>query len=169
MANRPTPTNLRKLSGSHPERINKREAKFRSMDSVKPLRAVERMPAALEEWNRVLPELVENGLLTRANLAIFGAYCVAYGHWMEAEDDIEERGRVIEEPVFNRQNEQTGHREKPNPSIAQAHQFMLAVLRHAIEFGMTPASATKVCASPDSERSDSFDEFIGGEDRQRPN
>lgn len=160
---KPTPTELRKLSGSNLDRVNRREARFRSVDSVKPLKIVERLPYALEEWNRVLPELVENGLLTKANLAIFGAYCVAYAHWYEAEDDICERGRVLEEPVFNRAGDISGHREKPNPAIAQSHQFSLEMLRHAVEFGMTPASATRISIPADAERADSFDEFMNGD------
>lgn len=78
-AGRPnTPSALRKLSGSNLDRLNKREPRFRSVDSVKPPKLVERDPIALEEWNRALPELVENRLLTRANLMIFAAYCAAY-------------------------------------------------------------------------------------------
>lgn len=165
---KPTPTETRRLTGSHPERINRREARFRSVDSVKPLKVVEKSPYALEEWNRVLPELVENGLLTKANLAIFGAYCVSYGQWLEAEDDIAERGRYIEEPVFNRAGDETGHREKPNPSIAQSVQFMMAMLRNAVEFGMTPASATRVQTPPDAERADNFDEFMDGGEESAP-
>src|SRR5712692_5728267 len=100
MANRPTPSALRKLSGSNLGRLNKRESIFRSVESAKPLKFVERDPVALEEWNRVLPELVANGLLTKANLAVFGAYCVAYANWQHAEDDVFENGRWITEPVF---------------------------------------------------------------------
>jgi phage terminase small subunit len=68
------PSAIKLLTGSHPERINKLEAKFRKVEDVRVLKIVERDPLALEEWNRVLPELVESGLLTRANLAVFGSY-----------------------------------------------------------------------------------------------
>ncbi len=164
-AGRPaTPTELRKLSGSHPERINRREARFRKVESVTAPKIVSSNPDAFEEFNRVLPELIENGLLTRANLMIFASYCLAYAYWVAALRDVEERGRTLEEPVFARDGALTGHKEKANPAIAQAHQWSLAMKAHAVEFGMTPAASTKVQADPNPERKASFDDFAGGDE-----
>lgn len=75
---KPTPTELRKLSGSHPERINKREAVFRRLDGVKLPKRVEAKPYAKEYWDEIVPELVANGLLTRANQGLCADICVAH-------------------------------------------------------------------------------------------
>jgi hypothetical protein len=56
MSNRPTPSELRKLSGVHLDRVNKREPCFRTVDAVKEPAAVARDPYAHEEWMRVIQE-----------------------------------------------------------------------------------------------------------------
>ncbi len=156
----PTPSALRKLSGSHPERLNRREARFRKVESVTPPKRVAADPEALEEFNRVLPELIENGLLTRANLMIFAMYCQAVALWQRASEDLAARGSVLVEEIFDRHGEITGHKEKPNPAHGQIIEYAKMALRHASEFGMTPSAATRVQADPPEDKAASFDDFL---------
>ena len=81
-------------------------------------------------------------------------------------DVIRDRGRLLEEEIVNKQGEVVGSRFKANPGIAQVAQYMALKCRLMIEFGMTPASATKIAASPEGARSDSFDEFTAGGDER---
>jgi hypothetical protein len=73
MSNRPTPSALRKLSGGNLHRINKREARFRKINT-----AEEALPTWLddlgrEEFQRLAPELIAQGLLDRGNIMLFAA------------------------------------------------------------------------------------------------
>lgn len=146
---RPVPDAIKDLTGSHNKRNGKAPRyRYLKLENVPVPRDIARDEIALEEWNAVLPELIENGLICRANLRIFANYCLAYAEAQRAQDDIFENGRTIEEDVFNRQGEVSGTRMKANPSISQAHQARLEMLRYAVEFGMTPAAATRVEASP---------------------
>lgn len=167
MSNRPTPTALRKLSGSNLNRLNKKESVFRSVETAHPPRYVERDAAAKEEWDRVIPELIANGLLTKANLTLFAAYCCAYASWMHAEDDVFENGRWISEPVFSKDGREIGTKRKPNSAIVQAQHACAAMRLFAIEFGLTPSSQTKVMADPSGERGGgSFNDFIEDQDAE---
>ena len=77
MANRPTPTTLKKLAGNPGKR---------------PMNSAEPMPAkgaptcpdwlqgdALLEWKRIVPELDRLGVLTSVDGAVIEAHCVTYG------------------------------------------------------------------------------------------
>ncbi len=168
MSNRPIPSALRKLSGSHPERLNRREARFRKIESVIPPKMVAADPVASEEFNRVLPALVDNGLLTRANLALFGAYCLDFAAAEHAQNDVYKNGMWLIEPIFNKNGEHTGDKRKLNPNIAAAVEYRKAMRLHAVEFGMTPAASTKVQAEPAEDKAASFDDFMGPEELPDP-
>jgi|SRR5579864_932536 len=167
-AGRPrTPSEIRKLTGTHLERLNKREPKYRRADAVRIPKRVETEPYALELWDEIVPELVANGLLTYANQGLCADICVAHAMMMKALDDTVERGQIVEEPIVNKAGDQVGVRVKANPAVAQVAQYMAMKCRLMIEFGMTPASSMKVNASPEAEKVDeSFDEFTGGSDER---
>ena len=91
----PKSAELRAISGS--ERRKPKEnplgAPRSQLKSVRPLGALPPLPAVLakiaparEEYLEVGPQLVEAGLLTRANLQLFVAGCLAIGKIMEAAD-----------------------------------------------------------------------------------
>lgn len=77
MANRPTPTALKKLAGNPGKRpINK--------DEPLPTTGAPQRPDwltgdSLAEWNRIVPELDRLGILTCVDGGILEAYCVTYG------------------------------------------------------------------------------------------
>lgn len=77
MANRPTPTVLKKLAGNPGKRpMNKAEPL--------PLKGAPTCPAwlqgdALLEWKRIVPELDRLGVLTSVDGAVIEAHCVTYG------------------------------------------------------------------------------------------
>lgn len=156
----PKPDSLKDLTGSKQPR-NAKSPRFRKVESVPVLKFVERDADALEEWTRVLPELIDNGMLTRANLSTFGAYCQAYANWRHAEDDVFENGRMFTVPVFNKKTgAHEGDRQVVNPNISQAQHAMLAMLRIAVEFGLTPAAATRVSAEPGDEKANTFADMV---------
>lgn len=77
MANRPTPTAMKKLAGNPGKR---------------PMNDAEPMPAggapacpewltgdALKEWKRIVPELDRLGVLTAVDGAVLEAHCLTYG------------------------------------------------------------------------------------------
>jgi P27 family predicted phage terminase small subunit len=164
MSNRPTPTARRKLTGVHPERINKNEAKFGKVESAKPPKYLDKIAA--EEFNRVLPELTANGLLNRANLQMFASYCGMFSSMVRALEHVRAHGLYIEISVFDKKTgHKTGTQEILNPSVKVARESALAAKNIAVEFGLTPAAATKVAASlseKEKPEEEDFAEFVSG-------
>lgn len=99
------------------------------------------------EWGRLSQELAQIGLLSRIDRAAFAAYCECWSDWVSAsrmcasvmvDGVLEDRkaikskdGALYESPYFSIKKR----------SAELMHKFL-------IEFGMTPASRTKIEASP---------------------
>jgi len=145
MGNRPTPTATRKLSGSNLHRVNKKEAHFKPIEEMDIPEEVRADKYALEEWERMFPEAVENRLLNRANLAEFMAICFAYAAWMHADDQVAEQGYWLTDKIC-KDGVLVSENMKLNPALRIAAQSRIEMRLHEIEFGFTPAGATKVYA-----------------------
>lgn len=98
---------------------------------------------AKAEWNRISEELAQLGLLTRIDRAALTAYCDVWADYIEASKfcatkDGNDRkviktaaGNLVENPYFSIKKR----------SLELMHKYL-------VEFGMTPASRTKIDASP---------------------
>lgn len=172
MPNRSTPTDVRRLSGSHPERLNRREARFEKLSSLPVVKGLDE--AAQEIFNEVGPELLANGLLNRGSVWLFAQFCRAISEWQHAAQDVDERGRKITQDVFNRTGEVTGTKEAPNPALAEMRNSAMLAKLIAQEFGLTPSSSSKVQAEPGAgQKKASFADFLSKEKSEdgstRPN
>jgi len=168
LSNRPTPTAIRKLSGGNLQRINPNEPKhycYRNADAVPLPKSISKEPLAKEEWDEIIPGLIQNRMLSRSNLKTLANYCLAYAAAEHAQDDVIENGRWVHEEIYNtKTGEQIGTKRKINPNIKLAAEARCEMLRHAIEFGLTPAAATKVAAGPVEEKKSSFGDFRSEDD-----
>jgi P27 family predicted phage terminase small subunit len=89
---------------------------------------------ALFEWNRVGVELVAKRLLTEVDLAPFTAYCLNVARMVKAEREVQKDGLTVLGPMGI----------KAHPSVLIGRQCGAEVLKFAKEFGLTPASRTRV-------------------------
>lgn len=159
MPNRPTPSSLRQLSGSHPERLNKREARFTKIEALEAPDWLDDL--AKEEFHRAGPELIANGTLTKAGFQMFCAYCASVSLMIQAQKDIAVRGMWVEEEVYSKAGELVGTKSRPNPMLVEANRAMIAALRIADAFGLTPSSSSKVQAEPGAnQKRPSFADFM---------
>ena len=118
MANRPTPTAMKKLSGNagrRPMTIN---------EPMPPLGAPD-CPVwltgdALEEWNRIVPALTLLGMLTSVDNSVLVGHCVTYGEIVATV--------------------KAGEPLKPG-LLGQMRGF-------AVELGLTPAARAKLSIAP---------------------
>lgn len=103
-----------------------------------PLLALPPAPGFLDdvgayEWGRVGSELVEQRLLTEVALAAFTGYCMNVQRMVEAHREC--AGGVTVETEFG---------PKAHPAVMIARQAGAEALKFAKEFGLTPASLTRV-------------------------
>jgi P27 family predicted phage terminase small subunit len=108
---------------------------------------------AKKEWRRISGELIAVGLLTEVDRAALAAYCCAWSRWVAAEESIQTHGLVVKAP--------SGFPIK-NPFVTISNAAMNMMRQFLIEFGLTPASRSRIHAEPrqQSKTSDPFAEFM---------
>ena len=92
-------------------------------------------PEARKEWRRSGRMLLQLGVMTEADRTALALYCQAYGRWVEAEEALRRYGFMVKSPAgFPMQS----------PYLAVANKCMEQMRSLLSEFGLTPASRTKV-------------------------
>ena len=94
------------------------------------------LPAAREEWARVMPELERLERLSPVDLQLLAAYCQAFGRWREAEARVEADGAVL----VIRDDKGTVRSAVPSPWAGLALKHAAAMRQFAVELGLSPAS-----------------------------
>lgn len=144
MAGRPPkPTMLKLVTGNPGKRaLNASEAKPRA---VAPKCPEELSPAARAEWRRISRQLLRLGLLTEIDRAALAAYSQAWAQWLDAVAQLQRTGAVVKAP--------SGY-PMLNPYLAVANQAYAQMKAMLTEFGMSPASRSRVVAGqPAAEQS----------------
>jgi P27 family predicted phage terminase small subunit len=90
---------------------------------------------AKAEWKRISQELLAIGLLTKVDRAALAAYCQAWARWCEAERNVQKYGHVVKSP--------SGYPIQ-NPYVGIANTALDQMRKFLIEFGMTPASRSRL-------------------------
>jgi P27 family predicted phage terminase small subunit len=107
--------------------------------------------AAKKEWDRVVPQLSELGVLTGLDGGQLERYCDAYGSWLEARADVKKRGATIKGP-FGPAN---------NPNVKRAFDERKEADRLAQELGLSPSARSRVKV-PEKEAVDPAEAFLFG-------
>ena len=145
---RAKPSALKKAQGNPGKRkLNEREPQVEPGEPE--------MPAGLpklaqQEWRDIVPRLLEMGVLTRVDGKALAAYCVAYSLAMTAAATIEKKGVFVKGAYGEL---------KESPAVRVQDKALKLMKSFLIEFGLTPASRSKLKIEPKSE-SDPFAEFL---------
>ncbi len=144
----PKPTQLKRLAGNPGKRrLNEREPQPQAGRVTCP----RWLPLeAKREWRRVAPELRRLGLLTCVDRLALAGYCMAYARWRQANDVLTDEGLTFVTP--------SGYVQQ-RPEVAIANKSLAEMKAFAQEFGMTPASRTRI-SMPEPEAPDPFAEFL---------
>lgn len=145
---KPIPTKLKVLRGNP----GKRKA---NVTEPKPVAAIPDCPKHLSseakaEWNRIVPELMSLGLLTRVDRAALAGYCQAWGRWVKAEDELAKTAEIVKTTQGN---------AIQNPWLSVANRAWDQLSKALVGFGMDPSSRTRIHA-PGGQKLDDFEEFL---------
>jgi len=151
---RPKPTALKQIQGS----------RIRNRGNEPQPSGVPKCPAHLDaaakrEWKRISRELSALGLLTSIDMAALAAYCQTFSRWAAAEENIAKFGAVIRSP-------KSGF-PIANPYVGVANTALTLMRQFAAEFGLTPASRSRLSIDPGQKPADPFSAFmasLGAED-----
>lgn len=91
-------------------------------------------PLARQEWDRIVGELTELGILSRFDRGPLAVYCGAYFLWAEAMDALQKYGTMIKSP--------NGYPVQ-SPYLATLNRQAEVMMRLASEFGFTPAARSR--------------------------
>lgn len=112
----------------------------------------ELVPAAKREWRRITPELRRLGLLSDLDRAALAAYCQHYAVFMEACQHVQKEG------VFVKPEGETVPVQ--NPWFLVMRQEGEAVRKILAEFGLSPASRTRVKATGNAPDADAMEDVL---------
>lgn len=136
------PTGLKELQGNPGKRpLNEKEPK--------PETAIPDCPdflkgEARKEWDRIAQELYDLGILSRIDRAGLAAYCQAWLDFVYASKQVDEEGEVLTSVRYNKKGDEILGGKYLNPWVSLKLAAMDRLLRTASEFGMTPASRTRI-------------------------
>ena len=148
---KPKPTALKELQGNPGKRaLNKSEPKPTGIPKCPP----HLDKAAKAEWRRIAADLTQLGLLTSIDRAALSAYCSSWARWVNAEDSIRKFGVVIKSP-------KSGYPVQ-NPYVGVANTALDQMRKFLTEFGMTPASRSRLHVEPLAPDVDPFEAFMAG-------
>lgn len=141
----PKPPSLKLVEGRSPGRDS-------GGREVKPTPGFVRLPpdapawlgeVARAQWDLVVPELSRLQLLKPIDGAALAAYCEMVQTFVQATEDVHERGLVVE----NRSVKKDGTESTwftANPAVAVQRNAQAAIRAWCSEFGLTPAAEGKV-------------------------
>lgn len=134
---KPKPTALKKLAGNPGKRpLNEAEPIPPSGVAACP---TDLSPDAQTEWNRIAPDLIEMGVLSRIDTAALAAYCESWARWRDAERNLRKFGSVIKAP--------SGYPIQ-SPYMTIASKALEQMRKFLVEFGMTPSSRSRISSGP---------------------
>ena len=76
-------------------RRNRRPGALHGVEVAQPERPEELSAAAIEEWERVVPQLEDMGVLATIDRALLIRYCTAWSDWLELEGMLQKSGKLI--------------------------------------------------------------------------
>lgn len=105
---------------------------------------------AKAEWTRMVKELHECGLITVLDRGALAAYCQAWARWIEAEGELKKEGMIVyTEKGFPCQS----------PWLSIANEAIRQMKSMMTEFGLTPASRSRINVEKPGAAEDSLESF----------
>lgn len=104
-----------------------------------------------KEWKRICSELLILKVLSQAERSSLEQYCEAYAKWRECITTLKEQGQYM--------HTEKGIAEHP---AGKAHRAYAAICHKLLcEFGMTPASRTRLVITEETEQDGQAKRFFG--------
>jgi P27 family predicted phage terminase small subunit len=116
---------------------------------------------AKEEWIKVAKQLFYLKLLTRVDVSVLAAYCMAYQRWRQAEEALQELGAQL--PLKGLMMRVGGGALVRNPLVAIAQHAAADMVRYGAEFGLSPAARAHIALPPRDGKAEKFRGLLAGE------
>lgn len=151
MARPRKPTALKLLDGDfqvHPERRNHNEPTPATKSPTCPAHLD---ATAKAEWKRICKELNNLGVLSESERGALEQYCKTYSEWRHAIKVIDSEGRYY----------QTDKGPAEHPASKALRALSVVCHKYLSEFGLTPASRTRLHVTQPTEQDETFKRYFG--------
>lgn len=148
---RPKPTALKIREGNPGKRpLNQNEP---TPQTLAPSRPSHLAGEAKKEWDRIVPELLELGLLSRVDRVALACYCESWGLYLKALAKLRKDGEVT--TTANGNSVQSPWMGIANTQKKLAHKFL-------VEFGLTPSTRSRLSVKdgPVKSKADELQDFM---------
>ena len=151
---KPTPTNLKVLSGNPGKRPLPK-------DEPKPEPIAPKCPSwlhkdAKKEWKRIAPQLEKLGLLTQVDMAALAGYCESWAQYKRSIEFIHKHGEVY--PIKDDEGRVKYLQQVPQVSIA--NKALQQVRAFCAEFGMTPSARGRMSVPGADDHEDEMERLL---------
>jgi P27 family predicted phage terminase small subunit len=157
----PAPTVLKLLRGNpSKEKINRDEPQPRGNDGV-PSPPDFLIGYARDEWERIAPELHYMKILTRVDMRPLAAYCQAYSVWRTCVEAFNSTAEIYPDMQRVIATSDNGNHTQ-SPILGAMRNAALEMVKHAAEFGFTPAARSRISVKPQGESKSKFEGLLSG-------
>lgn len=162
MGRKAKPIALHLLEGNK-NRMTKEQIEQRLEGEIKPNTDKVKCPywlddIAADEWDRIVDELIELGLMTNVDVSALGVYCDCYSKYVQATKKLEETGLTTE---FTNKSGATNVVPSPYVNIQNKYGDMLK--KYLTEFGLTPSARAKLAIPKKEDKKPTAEEEMFGE------
>ncbi|WP_020475248.1 phage terminase small subunit P27 family [Zavarzinella formosa] len=99
---------------------------------------------AVAEWNRLIPELEEAGLLAKVDRAGLSEMCRAWGEIQEARAILGKDGWMLRQPIQNAKGEVLGEKVQRHPAALMLSDATRRWMVLAMQYGLTPVARMRM-------------------------
>lgn len=150
---KPKPTHLKVLDGNPGKRpLNQHEPK---PPPIPPKPPTWLGPAGKKLWKLLAPQLEKLGLLTTVDGPAFEAVCQSYATWVDCEKYLRKHGLT-----YSYTTENGGEYVQQRPEVSIGNKALQAVKAFMTEFGLTPASRSRINMKPPGEEDDPMEALL---------
>lgn len=148
MGRKPIPTSLKILRGNPGKKPLPKGEPQPPTDNIAPPDYLGEV--ARKKWDELLPLLQATRVMTRADIEALARLCDTYEWWLATREKLRKEGDSY--PILNDKGEVKYISQRPEVAIAHK----LAAQMHTLEadFGLNPASRTKLGVNPAALRND---------------
>jgi P27 family predicted phage terminase small subunit len=154
MPRKPQPTALKILRGNPGKRKLPAAEPKPPADGIEPPDYLDEL--ARRKWDAMLPLLQAVKVMTRADVEALARYCDTYSWWMRVRAVLRKDGDTY--PILNDKGEVKYIAQRPEVAIAHKLAAQLHVLES--DFGLSPASRTKLSTAELEKPQDDLEAFF---------
>ncbi len=110
---------------------------------------------AKKEWKRQIINLIEVGLVTKADISMFEEYCQMHAHCVRLHNKIHEEG-------YEFRTGEDGHYRQSVPAASILNKFLKQKTNLAEQLGLTPAARTNIEVDTKKNNKKSVEEILNG-------